>query len=98
MIEMPRKFYVTTPIYYINAVPHIGHAYSTVAADIMARWHRLLGDDVFFLTGLDENSAKTVEAAEEQGFDDIQEYADSMADNWLEVWDSLNISNDDFIR
>lgn len=98
MMEMTEKFYVTTPIYYINAVPHIGHAYSTVAADIMARWHRLLGEDVFFLTGLDENSAKTVEAADDKGFDDIQEYADSMAENWLEVWDSLNISNDDFIR
>ncbi len=97
-IKMKNKFYVTTPIYYINAVPHIGHAYSTIAADILARWHRLTGDDVFFLTGLDENSAKTVEAAKDRGYDDIQEYADSIADDWLEVWDALNISNDDFIR
>lgn len=95
---MKDKFYVTTPIYYINAVPHIGHAYSTVAADVLARWHRLVGDDVFFLTGLDENSAKTVEAAKDNGYDNIQEYADSMAENWLEVWDALNITNDDFIR
>lgn len=95
---MEEKFYVTTPIYYINADPHIGHAYSTIAADVLARWHRFAGEDVFFLTGLDENSAKTVDAAEDAGWDDIQAYADSMAENWLEVWDALNISNDDFIR
>lgn len=92
------KYYVTTPIYYINAVPHIGHAYSTVVVDILARWHRLKGDDVFFLTGLDENSTKTVEAAKAGGFEDIQAYADSMSKKWLEVWRVLNISNDDFIR
>lgn len=95
---MGEKFYVTTPIYYINAEPHIGHAYTTIAADILARWHRLEGEDVFFLTGLDEDSAKTVEAAEEGGWEDIQAYADSMAEKWLDVWDVLNISNDDFVR
>ncbi len=95
---MEDKFYVTTPIYYINAEPHIGHAYSTIAADVLARWHRLKDEDVFFLTGLDEDSAKTVEAAHGGGWDDIQAYADSMAENWLAVWDALNISNDDFIR
>lgn len=95
---MSDEFYVTTPIYYINAEPHIGHAYSTIAADVLARWHRLKGDKVFFLTGLDENSAKTVEAAKEEGWEDIQAYADSMAEDWLEVWDVLNISNDDFVR
>lgn len=95
---MEEKFYVTTPIYYINAEPHIGHAYSTIAADVLARWHRLAGKDVFFLTGLDENSAKTVEAAEEAGWDDIQTYADTMAEDWLEVWEALNITNDDFVR
>lgn len=95
---MNERFYVTTPIYYINAVPHIGHAYSTIAADILARWHRLRGDDVFFLTGLDENSAKTVEAAREQGYDDIQAYADDMAVKWENAWRVLNISYDDFIR
>ncbi len=92
------KFYITTPIYYTNAVPHIGHAYTTVIADIIARWRRLKGDDVFFLTGLDENSSKTVEAAKTQGFSDIQEYTDSIAEKWLNVWGVLNISNDDFIR
>ncbi|KUO39413.1 MAG: hypothetical protein APZ16_03460 [Candidatus Hadarchaeum yellowstonense] len=92
------KFYITTPIYYINSVPHIGHAYTTVIADALARWHRLRGDDVFFLTGLDENSAKTLEAAKERGFKDIQAYADSMANLWLSTWRLLEISNDDFIR
>lgn len=95
---MMAKFYITTPIYYINSVPHIGHAYTTVVADTLARWHRLRGDDVFFLTGLDENSAKTMEAAKEKGFKDIQSYADSMANLWQGTWKLLDISNDDFIR
>ncbi|MEM2874672.1 MAG: methionine--tRNA ligase [Candidatus Hadarchaeales archaeon] len=92
------KFYITTPIYYINAVPHIGHAYTTVAADALARWHRLRGDEVFFLTGLDENSEKTVEAAREQAYSDIRAYADFMADVWRKAWRVLEISYDDFIR
>lgn len=92
------KFYVTTPIYYINDVPHIGHAYTTIVADVLARWHRLGGDDVFFLTGLDENSVKTVQAAKERGFEDVQKYADEMAENWKKVWKALYISNDGFIR
>ncbi|MFH1820863.1 MAG: methionine--tRNA ligase [Methanobacteriota archaeon] len=96
--EKVAKFYITTPVYYINAVPHIGHAYTTIMADVLARWHRLRGDDVFFLTGLDENSAKTVEAAKEKGFKDIQSYADSMAKMWLDTWKLLDVSNDDFVR
>ena len=92
------KFYVTTPIYYINDVPHIGHAYTTIIADVLARWRRLKGDDVFFLTGLDENSIKTVQAAKERGFEDVQKYADKMAENWKKVWQALDISNDGFIR
>ena len=56
------KFFVTTPIYYVNDIPHIGHAYATIAADILTRWNRLLGNEVIFLTGLDENSIKTVKA------------------------------------
>ncbi|MEM2878461.1 MAG: methionine--tRNA ligase [Candidatus Hadarchaeales archaeon] len=92
------KFYITTPIYYINAVPHIGHAYTTVIADAVARWHRLRGDDVFFLTGLDENSEKTVEAAREQAYADVRAYADFMAETWKKAWRALEISNDDFIR
>jgi methionyl-tRNA synthetase len=92
------KFYITTPIYYINDVPHVGHAYTAVVADVLARWHRLKGDDTFFLTGLDENSAKTIEAAKKQGAKDIQAYADFMAKKWLRAWKLLSISNDDFIR
>ncbi|MEW6592824.1 MAG: methionine--tRNA ligase [Candidatus Hadarchaeota archaeon] len=91
-------FYVTTPIYYINDIPHIGHAYTTIVADIIARWHRLKGDNVFFLTGLDENSVKTLEAARAQGFYDVQAYADAISEKWLKVWKALNISNDDFVR
>jgi methionyl-tRNA synthetase len=92
-----KKFYVTTPIYYVNDVPTIGHAYTTIAADILARWHRLKGDDVFFLTGLDENSTKTVKAAIKAGIE-TRKYTDIMAEKWKNVWSVLNISNDDFIR
>jgi len=92
------KILITTPIFYINAPPHIGHTYTTIAADILVRWQRLKGKDVFFLTGLDENSIKTAQAAKEQGIENIQEYADKMAEKWKEVWGTLNISNDDFIR
>jgi len=92
------KFYVTTPIYYINDIPSVGSAYPTVVADVLARWHRLKGDDVFFLTGLDENSVKTVQAAEKLGVKDIQSYADTMAEKWKSAFKLLNISNDDFIR
>ncbi len=79
-------------------MPHIGHTYTTVAADVLARWHRLKGNDVLFLTGLDENSIKTVQAAKELGIEDIQKYADSMAEKWEKTWKILNISNDDLIR
>ncbi|MBI4019893.1 MAG: methionine--tRNA ligase, partial [Candidatus Aenigmarchaeota archaeon] len=92
------EFFVTTPIYYINDVPHIGHAYTTIAADILARWERLKGSDVFFLTGTDENSVKTVQAARKAGEKDIGKYTDRMAARWQETWRKLGISNDDFIR
>lgn len=98
ILTKKEKVLITTPIYYVNDVPHIGHTYTTVAADVLARWHRLKGDDVFFLTGLDENSGKTVRAAKRQGMKDIQKYANSMAEKWRKVWKTLNISNDDFIR
>ena len=61
------RFYITTPIYYVNDAPHVGHAYATVNADAMARWHRLVGDEVFFLTGTDEHGQKVARAAEENG-------------------------------
>ncbi len=92
------KFYVTTPIYYVNDVASIGHAYTTTIADILARWHKLQGNKTFFLTGLDENSQKTIKAAEEKGFKDFKKYTDEMSEKWKNVWKELNISNDGFIR
>lgn len=93
------KFYVTTPIYYINDVPHIGHAYSTIAADVLARYYRKqLGvDKVRFVTGTDENSQKTVNAAEKLG-QSIREYTDSTAKKWQDIFNKLDISYDRFIR
>ena len=90
-------FYVTTPIYYPNDVPHIGHAYTSVATDYVARWHRLRGEDVFFLTGTDEHGLKLQRAAEQAGVDP-QRFVDDMEPRWREVWDRLDISNDDYIR
>lgn len=93
------KYYLTTPIYYINDKPHVGHAYCTIAADVLAKYHRMRGADVFFLTGIDENSQKNIEAAEKLGMGDrIQEYLDMQAAVWQQTWDSLGITNDDFIR
>jgi methionyl-tRNA synthetase len=93
-----KKFYITTPIYYINYTPSVGSAYTTIVADAIARWHRLKGEEVFYLTGLDENSVKTVQAAKDRGIRDLQRYADGMAREWKNAWRVLNISNDDFIR
>ncbi len=92
-----KNFFVTTPIYYVNDVPHIGHAYATIAADILARYHRLLGTGTFFLTGVDENSQKTVLAAEKSG-KNIAAYTDELAQIWQNTWKNLNLTNDDFIR
>lgn len=92
-----KKFFVTTPIYYINDIPHIGHAYTTFAADILARYHRQKGDETFFLTGTDENAKKTVNAAKKAG-KEISKYTDDLAKKWQETWKKLDISNDDFIR
>ena len=94
---MPERFYVTTPIYYVNDVPHIGHAYTTVTADALARWHRLLGDDVVFLTGTDEHGLKVQRAAEANGISP-REQADRTSSRFQEAWALLDISNDDFIR
>ncbi|MGH2709754.1 MAG: methionine--tRNA ligase [Actinomycetota bacterium] len=90
-------FYVTTPIYYPNDVPHIGHAYTTVATDFVARYHRLRGEEVMFLTGTDEHGKKVPQAAAEQGLEP-QEFVDQMEPKWREVWELLDISNDDYIR
>jgi methionyl-tRNA synthetase len=94
---VPGRFYVTTPIYYVNDAPHIGHAYTTTIADALARWHRLVGDDTFFLTGTDEHGLKVAQSAEELGIAP-QEQADRNAGRFRETWDSLDISYDDFIR
>lgn len=94
---MAQKFFVTTPIYYINDQPHIGHAYATIAADVLARYHREQGEDVFFLTGTDENSQKTVLAAEKHG-KKVEEYTLEMAAKWEKTWKDLGISYDRFIR
>jgi methionyl-tRNA synthetase len=96
MSERPR-FYITTPIYYANDVPHIGSAYPTIAADILARFHRLRGEEVLFATGTDENSAKVTEAAAQRGLPRAQ-FLEGIAAGFKEVWRRLDISYDDFIR
>ena len=93
---MPR-YYVTTPIYYVNDVPHIGHAFTTLVADALARWHRLLGDDTFFLTGTDEHGLKVQRAAEANGITALEQ-ADRTSERFREAWKLLDISYDDFIR
>jgi methionyl-tRNA synthetase len=94
---MSKTFYITTPIYYVNDVPHIGHAYTTIAADVLARYYRLLGHDVFFLTGLDEHGQKVQQAAQKAGIDP-KTYCDQLAPKFKNLWKQLNISNDAFIR
>ena len=91
------KFYITTPIYYVNDKPHIGHAYTTILADVLARYHRLLGEETFFLTGTDEHGQKVDAAASEKGVT-AQEHADNTVKPFLELWQRLDITNDDFIR
>jgi methionyl-tRNA synthetase len=91
------KFYITTPIYYVNDRPHIGHVYTTTIADIVARYHRLCGDDVFFLTGTDEHAAKVVDSAAAHGMTAAQ-WADQNARAFQETFAKLGITNDDFIR
>ncbi|GHV54904.1 methionine--tRNA ligase [Synergistales bacterium] len=90
-------FYITTPIYYVNDVPHIGHAYTTIACDALARWHRLLGGRTWFLTGTDEHGQKVQQAAEARGLTPI-ELCDEVALNFQKLWRELGISNDDFAR
>jgi methionyl-tRNA synthetase len=91
------RYYVTTPIYYVNAQPHLGHAYTTIIGDAFTRWHRLLGDDVKFLTGTDEHGLKIQQAAEQAGLTP-QAFTDSIAPKFAETWRRLNIAHDDFIR
>jgi len=95
---MPKpKFYITTPIYYTNAEPHIGSAYTTIIADALARWHKSLGEDVFFLTGTDEHGQKIQEVAENAGMTP-KEFVDKIVLKFKEAFSLLNISNNNFIR
>jgi methionyl-tRNA synthetase len=96
-MDMSKHYYITTPIYYINDVPHIGHAYTTIAADIMARYKRMNGYEVFFLTGTDEHGEKVERAAGQLGVHP-QEHADRMVHRFTDLWKVLNISNTGFIR
>lgn len=91
------KYFITTPIYYVNARPHVGHMYTAVAADVMARHYRNQGRDVLLSTGVDENSQKNVEAAEKQGIP-VQEYVDAMAETWKKAFDDTDITYDKFFR
>lgn len=98
VIEFKKStYYVTTPIYYVNDVPHIGSAYTTIAADILARWNRISGKKVFFLTGTDEHGAKIEESARHQGLTPKQ-LCDKIAPRYTYAWKKLDISNDFFIR
>jgi methionyl-tRNA synthetase len=94
---MSKKFYITTPIYYVNARPHIGHAYTTIACDTIARRHRMLGEETFFLTGTDEHGQKIERAAQAAG-KTPQQYADEISGEFRALWKRMGISNDDFIR
>ena len=94
---MNNSFYISTPIYYVNDKPHIGHAYTTILADVIARFYRQLNYDTFFLTGLDEHGQKVQEAASNRKVEP-QDHCNEMAPRFTELWEKLHISNDDFIR
>lgn len=94
---MSKKFYITTPIYYANAKPHIGHAYTTIAADVLARFYRLQNNEVFLLTGLDEHGLKIQKKAEETE-KNPQEFVDGISKEFKRLWEKLNIQYDSFIR
>ena len=94
---MPKPIFITTPIYYVNDKPHIGHAYTTIAADLLARYHRLAGREAFFLTGTDEHGSKVAEAAQAQGMSEI-EFCDKTVETFKNTWKTLSIENDYFIR
>src|SRR5215831_31028 len=94
---MSTRFYITTPIYYPNAEPHLGHVYTTLAADTLARYHRLMGDETFFLTGTDEHGIKMVKTAADQKIEP-RALADRVVAVFENLWKEINITNDDFIR
>ncbi|HDL75027.1 MAG TPA: methionine--tRNA ligase [bacterium] len=94
---MNKKFYITTPIYYVNARPHIGHAYTSIAADVLARYHKIINDKVFFLTGTDEHGAKIEQAAQKKN-KSVKEFCDENAENFKKTAKALNVNYDKFIR
>jgi methionyl-tRNA synthetase len=94
---MSKKFYITTPIYYVNARPHIGHTYTTIACDTIARRHRMLGDDTWFLTGTDEHGQKIERAAQAAG-KTPQQFTDEISAQFRALWDRMGLTYDDFIR
>ncbi len=94
---MSKQFYLTTPLYYVNAEPHIGHAYTTILADVMTRYHRLFGEEVHFLTGTDEHGQKVADAAKKLGKTPL-EHCNETAERFIDVWKQLGIEYDDFIR
>jgi methionyl-tRNA synthetase len=96
-MSIKNNYFITTPIYYVNDKPHIGHAYTTILADVLARFHRTVGDEVFFLTGLDEHGLKVQQAADKKGIRP-QLHCDEMAPRFINLWEKLHIQYDDFIR
>src|SRR5580698_6477366 len=94
---MPRRFYVTTPIYYVNDIPHLGHAYTTVAADALRRYHLLVGDETRMLTGTDEHGLKIQRSAEAAGKSPLA-FVDEMSARFRAAWPVLSVEPDDFIR
>ena len=91
------KFYITTPLYYVNDEPHIGHAYTTILADVISRFNRSIGKEVFFLTGTDEHGQKVQEAAQKRGVSP-KDHADEFVKRFKNAWENLDISYDHFIR
>ncbi|HBF33635.1 TPA: methionine--tRNA ligase [Candidatus Sumerlaeota bacterium] len=96
-MPQPKTFYITTPIYYVNAAPHLGHAFSTIFCDIMTRYHKMLGQDSYFLTGTDEYGQNIARVAEQTG-QDTQAMVDANSAKFRNLWPQLGIQNDDFIR
>ncbi len=92
-----KKFYITTPLYYVNGNPHIGHSYTNIACDVLSRFYRLKGDEVLFTTGTDEHGQKIKDAAGEKNMD-VKTFVDSVVPRFERLWEKLNISYDDFIR
>ena len=95
--EKRERFYVTTPIYYVNAPPHVGHSYTTIAADVLARFHRLLGEDVFYLTGTDEHGQKNLEAARQLDTTP-QQFVDAKSGAYRELFGQMHCQFSRFIR